>query len=141
MFNKIPLLLAFVSCGAMAEPFGECFTVAANAYHIPRHVLVAIAKVESGFNPQAHNMNSNGSEDIGVMQINSSHIPFLEKHGISRSLLWNPCANIKIGAWVLAEQMTRHGKTWRAVGAYNAKSETKRTAYVHKVWIAMRGLQ
>lgn len=140
MLRKLPILLAFVSCGAMAEPFGECFTVAAEAYHIPRHILVAIAKVESGFNPNAYNQNSNGTKDIGIMQINSSHIRYLEKYGISESLLWNPCANIKVGAWVLASQMAIHGKTWRAVGAYNAKDETKRKAYIHKVWVTMRGL-
>lgn len=137
--QKISILLALVSCSAFAEPFGECFTTASNAYHIPRHVLVAIAKVESGFNPSAYNVNKNGTADIGIMQINSSHVGFLESHGIDRSLLWNPCDNIKIGAWVLATQMARHGRTWRAVGAYNAHDENKRKAYVHKVWLALKG--
>lgn len=129
---------ALTAGNAFAEPFGECFTVAANAYKIPRHILVAIAKVESGFKADAYNRNANGTADIGIMQINSSHISYLEKHGIDGSLLWDPCSNIKIGAWVLATQMRQHGKTWRAVGAYNAKTEAKRRAYVHKVWVALR---
>lgn len=139
MVKLLPMLLLFVSITCVADSLRECFSVASNAYQIPQNLLMAIAKVESGFNPSAFNRNTNGSADIGMMQINSSHIPFLEQHGIDRSLLWDGCANIKIGAWVLATQMARHGRTWRAVGAYNARSESKRKVYVHKVWLAMRG--
>ena len=136
------LLLFFLCVGTCyADSLHECFSGAANAYHLPQNILVAIAQVESGFNPRAFHRNKDGSADIGLMQINSSHIPFLEKHGIARSALWDSCSNIKIGAWVLATQMAKHGKTWRAVGAYNARSEEKRKVYVHKVWLAMRGAQ
>ncbi|MFC0022236.1 transglycosylase SLT domain-containing protein [Neisseria gonorrhoeae] len=34
--------------------------------------------------------------------------------------VWNPCTNVHIGAWILANSYRQHGKSWEAVGAYNA---------------------
>ncbi len=98
-------------------------------------LLRAIARVESGFNPAAIGKNTR-SEDIGLMQINSSWLPTLARHGISREHLFDPCLNIHIGAWVLSQNIASMGETWKAVGAYNAHSEDKQQVYVGKVWRA-----
>lgn len=98
------------------------------------YMLYAIAKTESGLNPRAINRsNRNGSEDVGMMQINSFWLPKLEKFGISRSHLFHPCVSLDVAGWILSQNMQRHGNTWTAVGAYNAASPEKRVAYARKV--------
>jgi len=110
-----------------------CFDEAAERYQVPVVLLKAISTVESGGNPSARNVNKDGSHDIGHMQINSSWLPTLAKFNIDEKTLADPCINTHIGAWVLAHNIARLGLSWDAVGAYNAKSPSKRLVYAHKV--------
>jgi soluble lytic murein transglycosylase-like protein len=105
-------------------------------YGLNPYLLHAIAKQESGLNPQVISKpNSNRSVDIGLMQINSSWIPTLSKRfGIQREDLFRSCVNLDVGAWVLYENFKTHGNSWRAIGAYNAKTDWKRLNYVHNVY-------
>lgn len=99
------------------------------------HILYAIAKTESNFNPRAINRaNNNGSEDVGMMQINSFWFPILARKGISREDLFDACVSLDIGAWVLSQNMERHGNTWKAIGAYNAVTPSKQQVYADKVF-------
>jgi len=98
---------------------------------------MAIAKTESGFNSRATNVNKNGTKDIGLMQINSAHLETLAKYNITEQVLYdNPCANVNVGAWILAKSIAHHGNNWRAVGSYNTGikgAESKRAIYANKV--------
>ncbi len=115
--------------------YSFCFEQAGAHYGINPLLLWAIAKVESGFNPYALNKNSNGTYDIGLMQINSSWISVLKKYGLlNSSQLWEPCYNTYVGAWVLAQCIKKYGYNWKAVGCYNASSEHKRNKYAWKVY-------
>ncbi|WP_419687178.1 lytic transglycosylase domain-containing protein [Burkholderia theae] len=129
-------LFAICASGAAAK---DCFTKAGERHGIDPLLLAAIATVESALNPRAMNWNSNGTYDIGLMQINSSHLPRLVKVGVTRKrLIDEPCTSIDTGASILAGFIERHGYTWNAVGAYNAgsspKREPARKAYATKVW-------
>ena len=59
---------------------GECWDKAAGTYKLDPWLLMAIAKTESSFNPNAVNAaNKNKSVDYGMMQINSFWLPTLKK--------------------------------------------------------------
>jgi soluble lytic murein transglycosylase-like protein len=119
----------------LANPASACWEEAAAHYGVNPYLLYAIAKTESGLNPNAINRsNRNGTYDIGLMQINSSWLPTLKKHGIDEKQLYDPCTSIQVGAWILAQNMRRMGTTWEAVGAYNARDAALRIKYAWKVY-------
>jgi len=112
-----------------------CFEDAGQYYGVSPQLLWAIAKVESNFNPKAINRNKNGTYDIGLMQINSSWLPYLKKHGIDPSLLWDPCYNAHVGAMVLRHCIDTYGYSWKAVDCYNkGKNARENSTYVWKVY-------
>jgi soluble lytic murein transglycosylase-like protein len=111
----------------------HCFEQAGARYGVAPALLEAISTVESGGNSQARNLNRDGSEDLGHMQINSRWLGILASYGIDRQKLLDPCLNTHVGAWILAQNIRQHGYSWEAVGAYNARSPAKRNAYSHRV--------
>lgn len=124
-------------------PAKDCFQEAAQRYSVDARLLRAIAKVESNFNPSAVHVNSDGTRDVGLMQINSSHFGELRSYGIGEAtLLSQPCTNVAVGAWILAGFIRHHGLTWRAVGSYAAGSarekEGARVAYATAVSRAIK---
>jgi soluble lytic murein transglycosylase-like protein len=125
------LPLAF-SCQA------ACFDQAGARYGIAPSLLKAISVIESGSNPTAHNRNRDGSEDIGHMQINSRWLGVLASFGIGREQLFDACINTYVGAWILAQNISRLGYGWEAIGAYNAHSPKKRAAYARRIAAKIR---
>lgn len=121
----------------------RCFREAGIRFSVDWRLLQAIAEVESGLNPGAIGVNKkNGrvlSEDLGMMQINTSWLPVLRPMGITREvLLGNACQNIHVGAWILARNIAQNGVNWTSVGAYNAgfknANEPFRMRYARKVY-------
>ncbi|WP_315335247.1 transglycosylase SLT domain-containing protein [Pseudomonas grimontii] len=132
---RMALALLFFTGIAQAD----CWQLAASRYHVDPLLLYAIAKVESGLDPRARNLNSDGSQDIGLMQINSRHLPALARFGITEQhLITQPCTSVMVGAWILAGFIREQGYGWQAVGAYNAGAkpdrETRRSRYALAVW-------
>ncbi len=112
---------------------GACFDAAGARYGVSPTLLAAIAWQESGMNPSASHRNANGTSDIGLMQINSSWLPKLARHGVSERDLRDPCVNILVGAWILASNLREMGVSIQGLGAYNARDPVKRVAYARQV--------
>ena len=105
----------------------NCWSAAATQYDLPVELLYAVAWVESRHNPEATAHASDGTQSIGLMQVNSRWFPRLQALGIEPQSLREPCTNIHVGAWILAQEVQRYGHSWKAIGAYYAGAYTKRT--------------
>ena len=134
--------LLLLSLGGAGKAQAYCWAEAARQYDIEPELLQAIAAVESGYRAEAMNhSNKNGTRDIGLMQINSIHLPRLLKQGITEDRLINePCLSVEVGASILAEFIQRFGYNWTAVGSYNVgtgtgpEREVLRMRYAQKIW-------
>lgn len=146
--KKITLLIALIIMNSMVvassndlhKPYISCFDQASKRYQVDKSLLLAIAKTESDFDRHALNVNKDGSEDYGLMQINSWWLKReLKVFGITKTDLKNDyCMNINVGAWVLAQNFFSHGVNWNSVGAYNAGfgkgKQALRDKYARKVF-------
>ena len=133
------LLPAIALLVAPAVTRADCIDDAAAYRHISPRLVRAIAQQESGMRANAINVNANGSEDIGLMQINSSWLPKLARFGIQREHLFNACVNAYVGTWILASNFRQFGPTWKAVGAYNATSSSRQLIYANSIYRRLQG--
>jgi len=126
------ILAAALVATTSSQGHAFCFEEAGAEYGINPQILRAIAKVESNFNPRAVNMNTNGTYDFGLMQINSSWAATLGKK--RWNALGDACYNTKTGAWILSMCMNKYGYTWKAIGCYNSQTPGKNERYAKMVF-------
>lgn len=107
-----------------------CFQEAGQRYAVSPWLLWAIAKAESNLEPSALHHNSNGTIDVGLMQINSI---WADQLGKTWNHLGDPCTNVMAGAWILSQCIQDYGYTWKAVGCYHSRTPTRRDAYAARI--------
>ena len=130
------LALSLTASASAGQRVARCFEEASALFgHANPNVLRALALQESsGMCTRRHPVNTDGSYDIGCMGINSSWLPKLQRQfGITEQDLYDPCTNVHVGAWIHAKNVRQYGDNWRAIGAFNARSEHKRIAYAWKI--------
>ncbi|WP_186239617.1 lytic transglycosylase domain-containing protein [Burkholderia gladioli] len=123
---------------------GNVFTEAAALYQLDPDLLRAITWVESHGQPGAVGPRlADGHRAWGAAQINDVHLPELVSYGVTQRDLLNPCINLRLSAWVLANCIRAKGPTWAAVGCYNTGPGSRNTAaqarYVRLVQRAYAG--
>lgn len=117
-----------------------CVMNAASIYGIPPAGIYAVMAAEGGTMGEISE-NTNGSRDIGLMQVNSLWLaPLSRRWGVDEAtaedaLLNKPCTNISVGTWILAECVQRRGGDfWAGVGCYHAPNDPARaSAYAGRV--------
>lgn len=73
------------------------------------------------------------SFDVGLMQVNSY---WIKKYNIPLEALLEPQNNIYVGSWILAQEIRRHGMTWKAVAYYHTplhKNPARGVDYVRRI--------
>jgi soluble lytic murein transglycosylase-like protein len=128
-------ILVAASAAQAKEPrtMMDCFNEAGRTYKVPPMLLQAIAWVESRYDKNANNHNTNGSVDMGVMQINSLWLEPLSEYGIEKKHLYNACFNINVAAWILRKQINEVGYNWQAVAHYHSRTPDRGESYARKV--------
>jgi Transglycosylase SLT domain len=140
-------LLAFAdpdwASGGQIQPatIRDCILAAAAAYREPPAVLLILLNVEGG-TLGAVSYNTNGTVDIGPMQVNQTWIPAIAAHwqASQRAALLalrdNFCANVEAGAWILRRGLDEaNGDFWRGVGYYHSHDPAYRRSYLHSVLV------
>lgn len=111
-----------------------CINQAATEYQVPAALIMAIIQVEGGQVGLAM-PNTNGSFDLGVMQINTAWAPSFEAKGYRLSDIQNnPCKNVDVGTWILSQCLNHDANNLMvAVGDYHSHTPILNQAYASKV--------
>ena len=123
----------------MSIPYLACMLAIATHFQLPPRVLPAIQKVEGGQVGLAK-LNANGTEDLGLMQVNSLWIPSLsQRFGVPAEemrtrLMQDACFNITVAGAVVRYHLTQNnGDLLTAVGKYHSSAPTLNRDYRGKV--------
>ncbi|MAZ76808.1 MAG: transglycosylase [Micavibrio sp.] len=128
----------------MSKVIAACLMLAAQTYSVPPAVLVGIYDVEGGKPGQAVGPNTNGSYDLGPMQINTLWIPELaKKWGVKESSAYSwvkndPCTNMSVAAWILKTHINETRSLSKAIAHYHSRTPRIGYAYKGRVIDAMR---
>ncbi|HET6235309.1 MAG TPA: lytic transglycosylase domain-containing protein [Acetobacteraceae bacterium] len=124
-----------------------CILAAADAYREPPAVLVVLLDVEDG-SLGAVSRNTNGTVDIGPMQVNQVWLPDVAGHWHTTeraaflALRDNFCANMEAGAWILRQGLDRAGGDfWEGVGTYHSHDPRYKRAYLRAVFAQVTRLR
>ncbi len=112
----------------------ECSIQAANHYHIPPLIMLAVAEQEGG-KPGQKTRNSNGTYDYGAMQINTVSLMDLRSYGINENhVLAEGCYPYYLAAWRISGHITNaSGDLWQRAANYHSKTPYYNRLYREKL--------
>ncbi len=122
-------------------PLMVCLLSASKVNHIEPELLVSVISVERGY-PGLASRNKNGTEDLGIMQINTGAWLKLVSDSFFGSdsskaylkLRDDGCFNIYIGAWILGAAIrAEKGNIWEGVGRYHSVNYQYKEKYIRLV--------
>jgi len=117
----------------------DCILAAAHVHRLPPALLVTLLNVEGGSLGRVSH-NTNGTVDIGPMQVNQIWLSEVAAHWHSSTsasyfaLRDNFCANVEAGAWILRKGLDEaRGDFWEGVGYYHSHDPAYKRSYLHAV--------
>lgn len=126
-----------------AQALALCIFTAAQTYSVPPTVILGVLNVESGRVGMAQ-PNTNGTYDLGPMQINTIWVPELANYWRvpeKTALRWvrdDACINIGVGAWILRKKMNESGSLAGGIAGYHSGTPSLGSSYRNKVLSAMQ---
>jgi len=129
----------------MPVPFLRCMLAVAHLYALPPSALPSIQAVEGGA-PGVVRHDRNGTEDLGVMQVNTLWIlPVARASGLSPLAVWSrligdPCFNITAAGAILRIYLDESHNVMLAIGDYHSHTPVLNRLYQLKVLAAARRL-
>ena len=112
-----------------------CVASASTQYGIHQNIIKSLIAVEGG-RIGTRSRNSNGTYDMGIMQINTIHTDSIKKNlgYTAQEIIMDPCKNIMAGTWILWQRIKESPqKIWVAVGNYHSKTPRHRHNYLKNV--------
>jgi hypothetical protein len=121
----------------------QCIRDAAGGRPWLEHTLWGLRDQEGGW-IGAEVRNTNGSHDLGPLQINSWWVPRMaslldrSEADVRYWLQYDPCFNADAARWIFLSALRTTGDFWRAVGVYHSPTAWRQRRYA---WSVARHMQ
>lgn len=111
--------------------YTECIVAASAYYNVPSALITAVLVVEGGRVGHV-SPNTNGTVDMGPMQINSIHLPKFKAMGVPREAIVNSaCVNIAAGTYILDNRLAEQSRlSWDGAANYHSKTPKYHNRYL-----------
>lgn len=123
---------------AASKILAACLMLASQTYSVPPAVLVGIYKAEGGQVGQEV-ANTNGTYDLGPMQINTVWLPELARRwsvNTNTARQWvrdDACTNVGVAAWILKSHLDETDSLSQAISNYHSRTPIHGNRYKSRV--------
>ena len=113
---------------------GQCIRQAAAGHEWLERTLWGLRDQEGGW-IGAEILNTDGSHDLGPMQVNSwwvGRISRILRHSgsdVRHWLIHDACFNVRAARWIFLSGLAVTGDYWQAVGAYHSPTKLRQQRY------------
>ncbi|MCF2901844.1 lytic transglycosylase domain-containing protein [Pseudoalteromonas sp. OFAV1] len=117
------------------EIIENCVKFNSQHFGVPELAIKAILDVEGG-KMCTVSKNSNGSYDLGPMQINTIHMSSIKEQypeATIKDIACRPCLNITLGTWILSKRINEVDDIWKGIGNYHSKTPKYHDKYLEKI--------
>ncbi len=121
-----------------AAEIARCIHIASRGHAWLEKTLWGLRAQEAGW-LGAEIANTNGTHDLGPLQINSSWVPKMSRlvgrsqEQVRHWLRYDPCFNVEAARWIFLTGLEASGDYWKAIGVYHSPTEWRQVAYAKRV--------